>query len=52
MSNRTRAKVSILGSNYLEAMQEDMDISQMPSEYGGTSGRSIDDSDDERKVRC
>lgn len=31
-------------------MQEEIDISQIPDDYGGSSGRAIDDSDDERKV--
>ncbi|CAN0053548.1 unnamed protein product, partial [Hapterophycus canaliculatus] len=48
---RTRAKISILGTDFLEAMQEEIDISQIPPEYGGSSARAIDDSDDERKVR-
>lgn len=37
----------------METMQQDIDISQIPPEYGGQSGRALDDSDDERKVtRC
>ncbi|CAM9838540.1 unnamed protein product [Ectocarpus fasciculatus] len=49
---RTRAKISILGTNYLEEMKEEIDISQIPPEYGGSSGRAIDDSDDERKIQA
>lgn len=48
--SRTRAKISILGTDFVEAMQEEIDLSQIPPEYGGGSGRAIDDSDDERKV--
>lgn len=50
MNIRTRAKISILGTDFLGAMQEEIDVSQIPPEYGGRSGRAIDDSDDERKV--
>ncbi len=32
-------------------MQEEIDPSQIPREYGGSSDRAMDDSDDERKVR-
>lgn len=31
-------------------MQEEIDMSQIPPEYGGSSDRAIGDSDDERKV--
>eukprot|EP00903_Cladosiphon_okamuranus_P006249 g6133.t1 len=47
---RTRAKISILGTDYLGTMQEEIDMSQIPSEYGGSSDRAMDDSDDERKI--
>lgn len=50
LRHRTREKVSILGTNYLETMEKDIDISQIPPDYGGRSGRAMDDSDDERKV--
>ncbi|CAM9402235.1 unnamed protein product [Pylaiella littoralis] len=49
---RTRAKVSILGRDYLSVMQEEIDLSQIPNDYGGSSGRAIDDSDDERKIQA
>ena len=31
-------------------MEKEIDISQIPVQYGGRSERAIDDSDDERKV--
>lgn len=34
----------------METIQEDIDISQVPKEYGGQSERALGDSDDERKV--
>lgn len=34
----------------METMQKDIDISQIPTEYGGQSARALGDSDDERKV--
>lgn len=48
---RTRAKVSILGTDYAATLQEDIDASQLPVEYGGTSGRAIGDSEDDQKVK-
>lgn len=35
LDERTRNKVTILGSNYLEALQEHVDIDQIEVEYGG-----------------
>eukprot|EP00752_Nemacystus_decipiens_P012309 g10914.t1 len=49
---RTRAKVAILGTDFLGAMQEEIDMSQIPPEYGGDSDRAIGDSDDERKIQA
>ena len=34
----------------METMQQDIGISQIPTEYGGQSSRALDDSDDKRKV--
>ncbi|CAM9334492.1 unnamed protein product [Scytosiphon promiscuus] len=52
LDSRTRGKISILGTDFLKGMQEEIDISQIPPEYGGSSGRDMDDSDDERKIRA
>ena len=49
-ARRTRKKVTILGKDYLKTMEKEIDISQIPVQYGGRSERAIDDSDDERKV--
>ena len=42
--------MTILGKNYLKTMEKEIDISQIPEQYGGRSERAVDDSDDERKV--
>ena len=42
--------MTILGKDYLKTMEKEIDISQIPEQYGGRSERVIDDSDDERKV--
>jgi hypothetical protein len=31
----TAKKIKIIGSNYLEVLKKDIDISQIPVEYGG-----------------
>ncbi|CAN0212618.1 unnamed protein product [Ascophyllum nodosum] len=51
LGSRTRKKVTILGKDYLKTMEKEIDISQIPVQYGGRSERAIDDSDDERKIQ-
>ncbi|CAN0223327.1 unnamed protein product, partial [Discosporangium mesarthrocarpum] len=52
LDTRTRAKVQILGTNYLPTLMEEIDLSQIPREYGGCSDRAMGDSDEERKIQA
>ena len=42
--------MTILGKDYLKTMEKEIDISQIPEQYGGRSERAVVDSDVEKKV--
>ncbi|CAN0058308.1 unnamed protein product, partial [Ectocarpus sp. 13 AM-2016] len=51
LSSGTQAKLQIRGKNFLPALLEHVDASQIPSEYGGNSPQALGESTDEMALR-